>query len=331
MVARSGRGNLAGPYNRLWNMDLREGSMGFFDLQVNGYGGVDFNGDRLDPELVDEVCKRLASEGVDGILATIITDELPKMEARLRALVEMRERVPSVRRIVRGFHIEGPFLNPAEGYRGAHPADAVMRSDESAMRRLLDAGDGLVRLVTLAPELDRSQRVTHMLVENKVVVSAGHTDATIDELKAGIDAGLSMFTHLGNGCPAHLPRHDNIVNRVLSLRERLWITFIADGAHIPFFALKNYLDLVGIERAIVVTDAISAAGLGAGSYRLGRWELEIGEDGVARSPDGSHLVGSTITMERSYRNLREWFGFSEDAAGRLVDENPRQAIECGLG
>jgi N-acetylglucosamine-6-phosphate deacetylase len=275
---------------------------------------------------VDEVCARLASEGVDGILATIITDELPKMEDRLRALVKLRAGHPTVRRVVRGFHIEGPFLNPAEGYRGAHPADAVMMADESAMQRLLDAGDGLVWLVTLAPECDTAQRVTRMLVENQVVVSAGHTDATIDELKAGMDAGLSMFTHLGNGCPTQLPRHDNIVNRVLSLRERLWITFIADGAHVPFFALKNYLDLVGTERAIVVTDAISAAGLGAGSYRLGRWELKIGEDGIARSPDGSHLVGSTMSMEGSYRNLRERVGLSEGDALKLVEENPRRVF-----
>jgi N-acetylglucosamine-6-phosphate deacetylase len=328
MVARSGCGNLAGPYNLLWDMDLREGSMGFFDLQVNGYGGVDFNGDRLEPERVNEVCSRLASAGVDGILATIITDELPKMESRLGALVKLRAGDATVRRMVRGIHIEGPFLNPADGYRGAHPADAVLMADESAMRRLLDAGDGLVRLVTLAPERDAAQRVTRMLVENKIIVSAGHTDATIDELKAGMDAGLSMFTHLGNGCPAQLPRHDNIVNRVLSLRERLWITFIADGAHIPFFALRNYLDLVGMERAIVVTDAISAAGLGEGSYRLGRWELKIGEDGIARSPDGSHLVGSTATMEQSFRNLRERVGLSEADALKLVEENPRKVVEC---
>ena len=305
--------------------------MGFFDLQVNGYGGVDFNGDGLDADRVDDVCRRLASEGVDGILATIITDDLPKMEARLRALVKLRAGHPAVRRIVRGFHIEGPFLNPAVGFRGAHPADAMITADESAMQRLLDAGDGLVRLVTLAPERDTAQRVTCMLVENKVVVSAGHTDATIDELKAGIDAGLSLFTHLGNGCPAQLPRHDNIVNRVLSLRERLWITFIADGAHVPFFALKNYLDLVGTERAIVVTDAISAAGLGAGSYRLGRWELKIGEDGIARSPDGSHLVGSTATMQQSFENLTGRVGLSDEEARRLVDENPRSALGFASG
>lgn len=300
--------------------------MGFFDLQVNGYAGVDFNDDDLDPTRVDEVCARLAGEGVDGILVTIITDSLAAMEARLRALVHLRTSIPSLRRIMRGFHIEGPFINPAEGYRGAHPADGVIVANKSAMQRLLDAADGLTRLVTLAPERDLGLGVTQMLAERNIVISAGHTNASLDQLRAAIDAGVTMFTHLGNGCPSNLHRHDNILNRVLSLRERLWICFIADGAHIPFFVLKNYLDLVGADKSIVVTDAISAAGLGPGSYRLGRWELRIGEDGVARSPDGSHLVGSTISMKESIRNLTQELGLGEETARRLVDGNPRKAI-----
>lgn len=300
--------------------------MGFFDLQMNGYSGVDFNADSLDAERVDAVCARLASEGVDGFLATIITDTLPNMEARLRALAAVHASLPSVRTLMRGIHIEGPFLNPADGYRGAHPPDAVIEGDVAAMQRLLEAGGGLVRLVTLAPERDPAMKVTRMLANNKIAVSAGHTNAAIDTLQAAIDAGLTMFTHLGNGCPAQLPRHDNIVNRVLSLRKQLWIMLIADGAHIPFFALRNYLDLAGAEKAIVVTDAISAAGLGPGIHRLGRWELEIGADGIARSPDGSHLVGSTATMAASFKNLVEHVGLDRPTALKLVDENPRAAL-----
>lgn len=303
--------------------------MGFLDLQVNGYAGVDFNGDDLDPVRVDAVCKRLASEGVDGILVAIITDALAAMEGRLRAMVRLRAEVPSLRQIMRGFHIEGPFLSPVDGYRGAHPADAVRMADVDAMRRLLDAGDGLTRLVTLAPERDPGMRVTRMLAEKKIVVSAGHTNASLAELEAAIDAGLRMFTHFGNGCPGNLPRHDNILQRVMSVRERLWVSLIADGAHIPFFALKNYLDMFGTEKSIVVTDAMSAAGLGAGNYKFGRWDLKIGEDGIARSLDGTHLVGSTISMEKSLRNLIEKVGLSEETARKLVEENPRRVIGEG--
>ena len=300
--------------------------MGFFDLQVNGYAGIDFNSNDLDPESVEAMSSRLLGHGVDGILVTLITDSLPLMVGRLKHLVRLRRDLPLFRKVMRGFHIEGPFINPADGYRGAHPMDAVLTADKSAMQKLLDAGDGLTRLVTLAPECDPGLEVTRMLADSNVTVSAGHSNASVETLKAAIDAGLTMFTHLGNGCPSTLPRHDNIIYRVLSLRDQLWLCFIADGAHIPFFVLKTYLDLVGTERAIVVTDAIAAASLGPGRYTLGRWDLSISDDLVARSPDGSHLVGSTITMERSLENLTEKLGLAQEIAWKLVSENPRRSI-----
>lgn len=300
--------------------------MKFFDLQVNGYAGVDFNSDGLDLRVLEAVCLRLEEQQVEGILATIITDSLPVMEQRLRKIVELRQQSPLLQRVIQGIHIEGPFINPEPGYRGAHPVDAITPADIASMQRLLEAAGGLTRLVTLAPEQDAASRVTRMLADQSIVVSAGHTNATLSELKAALDAGLSMFTHLGNGCPATLPRHDNIVQRVLSLRGNLWLCFIADGAHIPWFALKNYLDLVGLEKTIVVTDAIVAADLGPGRYTFGRWDLNIGEDLVARPPDNSHLVGSTVTMPRSLENLTTHLGLDTEAAQRLLHHNPKLAM-----
>jgi N-acetylglucosamine-6-phosphate deacetylase len=299
----------------------------FFDLQVNGYAGVDFNGDEeLNLPVLETVCARLAEHGIEGILATIITDSLPVMEERLRRVARLRRQVPAFGKMVRGIHIEGPFISPVEGYRGAHPLDAIRQADLAAMEKLLDAADGLTRMVTLAPEQDPGFHVTRMLFKQGIAVSAGHTNASLNELKGAIDAGLTLFTHLGNGCPAVMPRHDNIVQRALSLRDQLWLCFIADGAHIPFFALKNYLQLTGTEKAIVVTDAIAAASLGPGRYTLGRWNLVIGEDLVARPPHGDHLVGSTVTMERSFRNLIDQIGLTETEARKLLVENPRKAI-----
>jgi N-acetylglucosamine-6-phosphate deacetylase len=300
--------------------------MGFFDLQLNGFAGVDFNSNHATPESVEAMSKQLLHQGVEGILVTLITDSLPLMAARLRHLVQLRQELAPFRKLVRGFHIEGPFINPADGYRGAHPRDAVLTAEKSAMQELLDAAGGFTRLVTLAPECDPGLKVTRMLSDSGVVVSAGHTDASLETLKAAIDAGLTMFTHLGNGCPSVVPRHDNIIHRVLSLREELWLCFIADGAHIPFFVLKTYLDLVGTERAIVVTDAMAGAGCGPGRYRLGRLELDIGDDLIARSPDGLHLAGSTVTMKQSLANLTEKLGFSSEVASSLLSENPRRAM-----
>lgn len=302
----------------------------YFDLQVNGYAGLDFNGDALDPDHLERICNLLTAQGVGGILATIITDSIPVMEQRLQRLARVLLDRPVLHQVIRGIHIEGPFINPASGYRGAHPLDAIVPADAETMQRLLTAAKGFVCLVTLAPECDPELRVTRMLADRNVVVSAGHTDASLQHLHAALDAGLTMFTHLGNGCPSSFPRHDNIVQRALSLRGHLWLCFIADGAHIPYFALKNYLDLAGLERSIVVTDAIVAATLGPGTYRFGRWELEIGQDLIARSPDNSHLVGSTITMPASFHNLTSVLKLSQSQALLLLERNPYEALRRAL-
>ena len=299
---------------------------GYFDLQVNGYGGVDFNSDDLTPDGLHRACELLERDRVGGFLATVTTESVDAMCLRLRNLVRFRESDSLAARLIVGIHIEGPFLNENPGYRGAHPVDAIRPADAQIMRQLLDAAGGLTRVVTLAPERDAEFAVTKMVASQGIVVSAGHTDASLDELRGAIDAGLSMFTHVGNGCPMLLHRHDNIIQRALSLSERLWLCFIADGVHVPFPALRNYLKAAGTDRCVVVTDAIAAAGLGPGRYRFARWDLLVGEDRVARAPDGSHFVGSAGTMPLSRKNLLEGVGLSDAQALGLISHNPRAAI-----
>ena len=298
----------------------------FFDLQVNGYAGVDFNQDGLDAESLHRACEQLEGDGVAGFLATIITDDLEAMCRRLASIAALRDADPVARRLITGVHIEGPFLNPSDGYRGAHPLDAIRPADVASMSRLLAAAHGLTRIVTLAPECDRECAVTRFLVSRGIIVSAGHTNATADQLRGAIDAGLSMFTHVGNGCPMQMDRHDNIIQRALNLADELWLCFIADGAHVPFVALRNYLKLVREDRAIIVTDAIASAGLGPGRYKFGRWDLDIGADMIPRAPDRSHLVGSGITMKQNAKNLERAIGLSESVVRKLTLENPRIAI-----
>jgi N-acetylglucosamine-6-phosphate deacetylase len=299
-----------------------------FDLQVNGYAGVDFNKDDLTADELHEACEKLRGDGTSGFLATIITEDIDTMVLRLANLAKHRNADPLARAMIPGFHIEGPFLNGTPGYSGAHPADAMRPANPDEMKRLLDAAAGLTRIVTLAPERDTGLRTTRMLADAGVTVSAGHCDPSLEMLRRAIDEGLSMFTHLGNGCPMQMHRHDNVVQRVLSLAEagRLWVCFIADGAHVPFFALRNYLKAVGFDRAVVVSDAVAPAGLGPGRYTLGRWDLVIGDDLVARAPDGSHLVGSAVNMQRQAENLAKHVGLDAAQVARLTSENPRRAI-----
>jgi N-acetylglucosamine-6-phosphate deacetylase len=298
----------------------------YFDVQINGYAGVDFNQDDLTAEGLHKACQRLEADGVGQVLATFITEKIDNMCTRLANIARFRERDELVRKMIAGVHIEGPFLNEQPGYKGAHPVDAIHPTDMDELKRLLDAAGGLAKLVTLAPERDPNLQATKYLVKQGITVAAGHCDPSIEQLQTAADAGLTMFTHLGNGCPMQMHRHDNIIQRVLSLSDRIWCCFIADGAHVAFFALKNYLKVAGIDRCIAVTDAVAPAGLGPGTYQVSRWTLKIGEDMVARAPDGSHLIGAAITMPQTVKNLVEKVGLSESDALKLTSTNPRQAV-----
>ena len=300
--------------------------MGYFDLQVNGYFGIDYNRRGLTLEQLRLSCDKQRAVGVDQFLATVITEDVDIMASYLARLVELRQQDVEVAAMLCGFHIEGPFINPTDGYRGAHPVDAVRPADLDAMKKLLDAAAGLTRLVTLAPEYDDGLQVTRYLVEAGITVSAGHCNPTMQQLEAAADAGLSLFTHLGNGCPMQMHRHENIIQRVLSLSERIMPCFIADGAHVAFSALGNYIRAAGVDRCCVVTDAIPAAGLGPGEYTLGRWKIKIGDDMVARAPDGSHLIGAAIDMQTTFDNLVKHVGLRPSQAAQLMCDNPRMAV-----
>ncbi len=307
---------------------LSQVRQGALDLQVNGYGGVDFNQDALTAADLEQACELLLEHNVAGVLATIITERVEQMETRLSNLARLREASSLASEIIFGIHIEGPFISAEHGYVGAHPPDAVRPADRDTMQRLLDAAGGLTRLVTLAPEQDPGFKVTKMLAEARVTVSAGHCNPSLDQLDGAIDAGLSMFTHLGNGAPMQLHRHDNIIQRALSRSDRLYLCFIADGVHVPLFALSNYIRSAGVDRCIAVTDAIAPAGLGPGRYTVSRWELDIGEDMVAWAPDHSHFVGSAVTMPQVVRNLSQYCGLPPDDVRQLTDTNPRRAVSA---
>ncbi|MCA9240465.1 MAG: N-acetylglucosamine-6-phosphate deacetylase [Planctomycetales bacterium] len=298
----------------------------YFDLQINGYAGVDFNADDLCAEQLARACQQLAQDGVSGVLATVITADLESMGRRLQNLAAAREETSLAKQVVVGVHIEGPFINPQQGYVGAHPARDVRPADLDSAQRLLESAAGLTRVVTLAPECDPGAAVTRWLADQGVVVSAGHCNPDASALARSIDAGLSMFTHLGNGCPLTMHRHDNIIQRVLASSDRLSIGFIADGVHVPYFALKNYLAATGLERAFVVSDAISAAGCGPGVFQLGDQSVVVDDQLTTWSLDRQHLVGSALTLPAAANRVGQALGLTDAQIQRLLYHNPRSAI-----
>jgi N-acetylglucosamine-6-phosphate deacetylase len=169
---------------------------------------------------------------------------------------------------------------------------------------------------------------TTLAAEQGVRVSAGHCNPSLDELRAAIDAGLSLFTHLGNGCPMQMHRHDNIIQRVLSLADSLCISFIADGHHVPTFVLKNFLTVVPEDKIIIVSDAISAARLGPGEYQLSGQTIFVDDAGASWSADRMHFAGSAATLKRMHEVLRG-MGFEAARIDRWMRDNPQRLLERG--
>lgn len=269
----------------------------FFDIQVNGAFGVDFNDSELTLDQFQGALLRLREVGVTQFLPTIITDDMDVMCARISKIVGFRDASTQARQMVAGVHVEGPFLSPKDGFRGTHPRKHIIEAHVASMQRLLDAGQGMVRLVTLAPEHDAKLKTVQYLVSQNVRVFAGHTDASFDCLKQAIDQGLIGFTHLGNGCPTEMHRHDNIIHRVLSLRDQLYVSLIADGVHLPVWLLQSWLKILPPEKVILTSDSMSAAGMPPGEYCIGGQPILVDADRRTRHRDHQYLAGSASTLE----------------------------------
>ena len=301
--------------------------MKYFDLQVNGAFGVDFNADNLDAEMFELACRKLSESGVVGFLPTIITDSIDSMCRRIQNVVHILEAKPELTRLVRGIHVEGPFISDQVGYYGTHPRQHVMRANEQSAMRLLEAGQGQVRLVTLAPEQDPNCQLIQRLSKEQVLVFAGHTDASFELMKRALDHGLVGFTHLGNGCVHQVERQDNIMQRVLALRDRLYITLIADGIHVPRWLLESWLSIIGTERSIIISDSISAAGMPAGEYSIGNQQIVVEPSRRTRHRDHGYLAGSASTMADMDHFLSKNLGTSESTRETIMSNNALSLIE----
>ena len=295
--------------------------MKYLDLQVNGAYGIDFNDDALTTNGFEFACAKLHESGVVGFLATIITDSVDTMCGRIQKIVRMVDAKPELRQLVRGIHVEGPFLSDQSGYYGTHPQQHIQRANERDAMRLLDAGQGFVRLLTLAPEQDPDCKIISKLCKEKVLVFAGHTDASFQSLDRAIDSGLVGFTHLGNGCVHQVDRHDNIIQRVLALRDRLYITLIGDGIHLPGWLLQSWLGMIPIERSIIISDSMSAAGMPPGEYKIGSQNILVEPSRRTRHRDHGYLAGSASTMQDMDRFLSTNLTMRETDRERIMLNN----------
>ena len=299
-------------------------SFRLFDLQVNGFAGVDFQRP-VSPEKLHEACVALRACGMHRILATLITDSVESLAAKFSGLEACRRLDPLARECIVGYHLEGPFLSAEPGYRGAHDPRWMRDPGWDVFSTLQDAAQGEIRLVTLAPERAGSAAFIQRAVDSGVRVSLGHTNADEDAITAAIDSGATLCTHLGNGCPEFLHRHSNVVHRLLA-RDELTACFIPDGIHLPPGVLRNLVRAKPPGKVILTTDAMSAAGAGPGRYALGALDLEVGIDGVVRLPGSPHFAGSSLRLDQGVKNAALWLGVSVEEAAAFASNVPAAAL-----
>lgn len=293
-----------------------------FDSQVNGFGGRDLNSEGTRVEDVAAVVRLLWEAGVARFCPTVTTNSFENMAHSLRTVLRACEQDRQVDHASVTFHIEGPYISSEDGPRGAHPREHARPPDRDEFDRLQEAGGGRIGYVTLAPELPGALPFIEYLAGQGIVVALGHHAGTGEQIRQAVDAGARHCTHLGNGAHATLPRHPNYIWEQLA-EDRLSAGIIADGHHLPPSVVKTFIRAKGLERTILVSDAIAAAGLPPGRHRSGKGqELEILPTGRIQVADTPYLAGSGLRLHQGIGNTVRFAGIALDEAIRLATENP---------
>jgi N-acetylglucosamine-6-phosphate deacetylase len=291
-----------------------DSASGFIDVQINGGWGHDFT---ADPSSIWEVGGRLPETGVIGFLPTIVSAPYDLIDAAIEVMSSGPPEGYDGAHPA-GLHIEGPWISP--DWKGAHNSDHLRLPDPGVARRWAESG--AVKMVTLAPELDRAFETAGILSDARVVVSAGHSGADFDTASRALDGPWSTVTHLFNQMSPFHHRSPGLVGAALLSNRPCGV--IVDGIHADPAAVRLAWEFLGPERFVLVTDAMQATGLGEGIYILGDREVFVGPEGprIGRSI----LAGSTLTMDQAVANLQDWTTATVDQARACASINPARLL-----
>jgi N-acetylglucosamine-6-phosphate deacetylase len=298
-------------------------SPGFVDIQINGLAGVNFGNPEITTQDVLRAADLLASQGVTHFLPTLITDSVERMEASLERLARAAESEELGGAIV-GVHLEGPYLSSLDGPRGAHPLAHCKDPDWNEFSRLQTAAKGWIRMITLAPERTGSVEFIKRAVASGVRVAIGHTAATREQILAAVDAGATLATHLGNAAHDMIQRHHNYIFDQLG-EDRLLASLIVDGHHLPPHLVDIFVRVKGIDRIILVSDAVQYAGLKPGIYDGGYRQFEVRDDGFIGVVGEPRLAGSGLLLVKALENISTFLrGHDVRPWIQTVTTNPRR-------
>lgn len=292
---------------------------GFIDIHIHGGSGHDVM--ELSTSSLAAIERGMAKHGVTSYLPTTVTAPMPET---LRALEHLGKAVAAKGEPGRsrplGIHLEGPFISHAK--RGVHPPENLLQPSPKLLREMNDASGGAVRMLTIAPEINGAIETITEAKALGIHSSLGHSNATFAEANAGIQAGARHATHTFNAMRPLDHREPGILGAVLS-DDRMTADLIADGLHIDPAVIKLFLRAKGLDRAILITDAISATGMPDGKYKLGSFEVEVKGN---RCDLNGKLAGSVLTLDRAVRNVMSFVPLDLAQAIQLVTQNPARLL-----
>jgi N-acetylglucosamine-6-phosphate deacetylase len=275
---------------------------GFTDIQVNGYGGIDYNEQYDDALKLAPITRLLYQAGVTTHFPTMITNSAEQITNLIRQVMTLRKQDELARWSIEGLHIEGPFISAVDGPRGAHPKEFVRPPEWHLFQRWQEEAEGLIKVITLSPEWENSTAFIEQCVKHNVLVSIGHTCATHQQLLDAVSAGATMSTHLGNGMHPVLARHPNYLWSQLA-DDRLTASIIADGFHLPAEVIHVFKKVKN-EKLILVSDSVSLAGMPHGDY-----DLHIGGQVTLTKEGKLHLRNNPSIFAGSSANIKECVAF----------------------
>ena len=297
------------------------------DIQVNGFAGFDLNVATVTPADVCAMVRALWRVGTGFLCPTVVTASFEGISNSLRAIIKACKADALVAHSVLGIHLEGPYISPEDGPRGAHPLEHVREPDWDEFRQWQDIAEGNISIVTLAPEKKGAIGFIEKLVANGIVVALGHTNASADDIQAAIDAGAKLSTHLGNGAHALIRRHPNYIWEQLGADE-LWASLIVDGHHLPPSVAKSMIRAKTLDRCVLVSDAVALAGMEPGTYQFAERSVELTTDRCVRLVGTEYLAGSAIELARGVENSVRFAGISLKEAVSLATLQPMRLLNA---
>lgn len=296
---------------------------GFFDNQVNGFAGVSFafGESDLTTDGIQKATSELWKMGVTTYLPTLTTNSQEVLVRNFELLAKSMDD-KNLRGSIPGFHLEGPYINPEDGFRGAHPKQFVRLPNWDEFREMYKAANGKILQVTVAPEMEGAQDFIKECSEMGIVVAVGHHNANKEQLDLAVDNGARISTHLGNGCANMINRHRNPLWPQLA-NDDLTISIICDGFHLLPEEIVTFFKVKGVDKTIITSDVTSYAALEPGEYKTQTGEtIELTEDGMLRYPAQNVLYGSASPITKGVGHIMEVTSCTLEDAVQMASTNP---------